>query len=222
MPALTPLNEMIRGQNVTASEVGALMARYPYTEPSYGLHPYTTPELIWDRLCSPFALEDIPNEAMETGSFMEPAIAALAARRLELRIRANSKTYVHRRVRLAATPDYLVIGQPPGLLEIKLSGRVEMWPYRGPMPSHVEWQVRAQLACTRRFTAAVCVLVGAGLRTFLVEREPDKEAEMLANVDRFWRDHVVTGIRPTPALPAIQTFSFDADPAIREKETTPA
>lgn len=208
MPPLTPRNLELRAQNVTASEVGALL----------GEHPYTDPSLIWDRLCSPFALDRPSTEAMETGSFMEPAIAALAARRLELRIRANSKTYVHPKVRLSATPDYLVIGQPPGLLEIKMSGRVEMWPYRGPIPEHIEWQVRAQMACTRRYTVAVCVLVGVGLRTFLFDREPDKEARMLAAVDRFWRDHVVTGIRPAPAAPAMQTFSFDADPAIGEKE----
>lgn len=208
MPPLTPRNDEIRKFNVTASEVGALLED----------HPYTSPELIWDRLCSPFALEERSSEAMETGSFMEPAIAALAALRLELRIRANTKTYMHPRVHLCATPDYLVLGQPPGLLEIKMSGRVEMWPYRGPIPGHVEWQVRAQLACTRRYTAAVCVLVGVGLRTFLVEREPDKEAEMLAAVDRFWNDHVMTGIRPAPRPEVMQTFSFEADPAIREKE----
>jgi putative phage-type endonuclease len=210
MPPLTPRNREIRSENVTASEVGALL----------GEHPYTDPAGIWDRLLNPFAPTEAPSEAMETGSFMEPAIAALAARRLDLRIRANSKTYVHPKVRLSATPDYLVIGQPPGLLEIKMSGRPEMWPYRGSMPAHVEWQVRAQMACARRYTAAVCVLVGVGLRTFLLERELDKEAEMLAAVDRFWRDHVVTRIRPgaTSAWPSIPTFSFEADPAIREKE----
>lgn len=210
MPPLTPRNAEIRAENVTASEVGALLAE----------HPYTNPQLIWDRLCSPFALTEVASEAMETGSFMEPAIAALAARRLDLRIRANNKTYVHPKVRLSATPDYLVLGQPPGLLEIKMSGRPELWPYRGSLPSHVEWQVRAQMACTKRFTAAVCVLVGVGLRTFLIEREPDKEAEMLAAVDKFWRDHVVTKTRPgaDSPWPSVPTFSFDADRAIPEKE----
>lgn len=210
MPPLTPKNAQIRSENVTASEVGALLAEHPYTDPAG----------IWDRLLNPFAPQEAPSEAMETGSFMEPAIAALAARRLDLRIRANSKTYVHPKARLCATPDYLVIGQPPGLLEIKMSGRPEMWPYRGSMPAYVEWQVRAQMACTRRYTAAVCVLVGVGLRPFLLERELDKEAEMLAAVDRFWRDHVVTRQRPGAASPwpSIPTFSFDTDPAIREKE----
>lgn len=198
MPPLNPRNDAIRSENVTASEVGALL----------GPHPYITPEGIWDRLCSPFALTRDVNEYMETGTAMEPAIAALAARRLGLRLRANSKTYVHKRVRLCATPDYLVLGEPPGLVEIKLSGRPEMWPIRGPLPLHVEAQVRAQMACTNRNTAAVCVLVGAGLRTFLLEREPDMEDRMLTKVDAFWRDHILTGIRPEPAAPAELFLDF--------------
>lgn len=195
MPPLTPRNDEIRAQNVTASEVGALM----------GPHPYMTPELIWDRLCSPFALEVVPNEAMDTGSFMEHAILRLAERRLSLRARANGRTFVHKRVRLCATPDAFVIGQPPGLIEIKLSGRPELW---RTLPEYVEWQVRAQMACTNRDTAAVCVLVSAGLRSFLVERDADKEAALLARVDGFWRDHVVTRARPEPAVPAELYLDF--------------
>jgi putative phage-type endonuclease len=186
---LTALNEEIRSQNVTASEVGALM----------GEHPYTTPELIWDRLCSPFALTRDQNEYMETGSHMESAILRLAEKRLHFRARQNQRTFTHKRVRLCATPDAFVLGQPPGLVEIKLSGRPEIW---RSVPPFVEWQVRAQMACTNRDTAAVCVLVGAGLRTFLLEREQDKEDQLVTRVDAFWRDHVVTGIRPEPAAPA--------------------
>lgn len=203
---LTPANDLLRSRNVTASEVGALMAT----------HPYTTPEQIWDRLMG-LAPEVIPSEAMDTGSFMETAILRLSERRLGLRARANARTFAHKTVQLCATPDAFVIGQPPGLIEIKLSGRTEMWPMRGPIPDHVAWQVRAQMACTGRATAAVCVFLGAGLRTYLLERDMELEAQMLAAVDQFWGDYVVTGIRPAPAAPVL-TFSFDANP-IREKET---
>lgn len=187
MPELTARNAAIRSQNVTASEVGALM----------GPHPYTTPEQIWDRLCSPFALERPTSEAMLNGTFLEPAIAALASKRLGLRLRATSKTYVHPTVRLCATPDYLVLGTPPGLVEIKLSGSRDMWSRIEP-PEHVLWQVRAQLACTARETAAICVLIGTGLRTYLVERDRAEEDRMLAAVDRFWREHIANGVRPEP------------------------
>lgn len=195
MPPLTQLNMELRAQNVTASEVGALLAD----------HPYTTPESIWDRLCSPFALERPTTEAMLNGTFLEPAIAQLASKRLGLRLRANSRTYVHPSVRLCATPDYLVLGTPPGLVEIKLSGSRDMWSRIDP-PDHVLWQVRAQMACAARETAAICVLIGTGLRTYLIERDRAEEDRMLAEVDRFWREHVVTGVRPEPRPPTAVEF----------------
>lgn len=191
MPPLDQKNRLIRSEYVTASEVGALLG------PG---HPYTTPEAIYDRLTSPVEPVERSSEAMLNGTFMEPAIARLAASRLGLRLRANRKTYVHKTSRLCATPDYLVLGSPPGLVEIKLSGRPEIWPLRGPIPVWVEAQVRAQLACTGRYTAAVCVLVGVGLRTFLLEREADKEEALLAAVDRFWTEHVAAGVRPVPVV----------------------
>ena len=197
MPPLTPANEAIRATNVTASEVGALL----------GEHPYATPEAIWDRLMSPFALTRETNEQMENGSFMESAILRLAEKRLGIRARLNSRTYVHKAVRLCATPDALVAGTPPGLVEIKLSGRVELW---RSVPEYVEWQVRAQMACTGRQTAAVCVFVGAGLRTFLLEREMDKEERMLEAVDAFWLGHIVTGIRPDPRPVEEPVYEFGA------------
>lgn len=202
---LTAANAAIRSKNVTASEVGALL----------GPHPYTDPLRIWDRLVSPLPMEQPQSEAMANGSFLEIAILRLAEQRLGIKARANSRTYVHPSVRLCATPDAFVLGTPPGLVEIKLSGRPEMW---RSVPEHVEWQVRAQMACTGRSTAAVCVLVGVGLRTFLLERDPELEARMLAAVDRFWRLNVTAQVRPAPGGPPDPTpFSFDADP-IREKE----
>lgn len=207
MPPLTERNHLIRAENVSASEVGALL----------GPHPYVTPERIWDRLVSPFPMEVVVSEAMDTGSFMEGAILRLAEKRLGIRARANSRTYVHPSVHLCATPDAFVIGTPPGLVEIKLSGRPEIW---RSVPEHVEWQVRAQMACANRDTAAVCVFVGVGLRTFLVERDIPEEERMLEAVDRFWNDYILPQRRPAPGgTPDPMPFSFDADP-IREKEAT--
>lgn len=186
---LTAANAEIRSQNVTASEVGALL----------GPHPYTDPLRIWDRLVSPLPMEQPQSEAMANGSFLEIAILRLAEQRLGIKARANSRTYVHKDVHLCATPDAFVLGTPPGLVEVKLSGRPELW---RSVPEHVEWQVRAQMACTGRSTAAVCVLVGVGLRTFLLERDEAKEELLLRTVDRFWRLNVIAQVRPQPAVPA--------------------
>ena len=183
MPELSAENRRIRALNVTASEVGALM----------GDHPYVTPGKIWDRLNGAPGPEQ--NEAMANGSAMEPAIARLASHRLGVRLRACTKTYEHKTVPLCATPDYYVLGTPPGLVEIKLSGSREMWSRDDP-PDHVLWQVRAQMACANRDTVAICVLVGSGLRTYIIERDRFAEEAMLEAVDTFWTNHVITGIRP--------------------------
>lgn len=183
MPQLTAENQRIRAQNVSASEVGALL----------GDHPYSTPGTIWDRLNG--APGPVENDAMRNGTELEPAIARLAEKRLGLRLRACTKTYEHPKVQLCATPDYYVLGTPPGLVEIKLSGSREMWSRDEP-PEHVEWQARAQMACTGRGTVAICVLVGSGLRTYIIERDTEKERAMTEAVDRFWTLYMVTGTRP--------------------------
>ena len=114
MPPLSSENRRIRAENVSASEVGALL----------GDHPYSTPQTIYDRLYGAPGPDE--NDAMRNGSAMEPAIAKLAAHRLGLRLRACTKTYEHPKVQLCATPDYYVLGTPPGLVEVKLSGSRQM------------------------------------------------------------------------------------------------
>ncbi len=212
MPPLTPGNEIIRATNVTASEVAALMPTG---------HPYATPESIYDRLT--VGAPDKSSQAMRIGSHMESAILRFAEAEIGFRARANSKTIEHRGVRLCATPDAFLLTQMPwaivperALIEVKMSGRPELWQ---DVPSYIDWQCRAQLACTGREVVYIVVLAGMRLLTLPVYRKPDKEAEMLAAVDTFWHDHIVPQVRPEPAAPVhALTFSFDADPAIREKE----
>ena len=212
MPGLTAANHLIRARNVTASEVAALLP---------GGHPYTDPQRIYDRLMS--AAETIESEAMRLGSFFEAGILRFAEQRDGFRARLNAKTIEHPTVRLCATPDAYLLTQHPtamvperGLIEVKMSARLELW---RELPSHVEAQARAQLACTGRDVVYVYVLVGMSLRAFSVYRDPDKETEILAAVQRFWTHNIVAGVRPEPAPPVPpMIFSFEADPANREKE----
>lgn len=205
MPPLTQANEVIRRENVTASEVAALLA---------GGHPYTTPEGIYDRLTLP----DVPrkdSQAMRLGSHMEGAILRFAETELGFRARASARSFVHPRVRLAATPDAFAIGRMPwavaperAIVEVKMSGRPELW---RDVPSYIDWQCRAQMACTGRDVVYIVVLAAMRLLTFPVYRDPDKEAELTDAVQRFWTDHIVARVRPVPAAPVpVMTFSFDA------------
>ena len=195
MPALTPANDLIRSRNVSASEVGALLAH----------HPYTNPTKIYDRLMTPAADMHRQSEAMAIGSFMEPYVARYAASKLGLRLRAATRTIEYKgiftrddgdrvNVNLCATPDYYVLGQRM-LVEIKVSSIMYGWNEDSLHPQY-EWQARAQMACTDRDTCIVCAMVGSTFFHIPIVRDLHKERMMLSAVDRFWYDHVMPGIRP--------------------------
>lgn len=212
MPPLTQANQRIRAQNVTASEVAALLP---------GGHPYTTPEAIYDRLT--IGVADGSSMAMRIGSHMESAILRFAETEIGFRARANTRTLVHPKVPLAATPDAFALTPLPwamvperALIEIKMSGRAELW---REVPEYIAWQARAQLAVTDRDVVYIVVLAAMRLLSFAVYREPDKETELLDAVQRFWTDHVAAGVRPVPTVSVLSMpFSFEADGAIPEKE----
>lgn len=213
IPPLTAANLAIRATNVTASEVAALMPTG---------HPYATPQGIYDRLMQPAAAaldRSDGSQAMRIGSFMETAILRFAEAELGFRARANTKTYAHPTVRLSATPDAFPLTRLPweiaperALIEVKMSGRAELWQ---DVPSYIEWQCRAQLACTDLDVVYIVVLAAMRLLTFPVYREPAKETELLETVDAFWRDHIVARVRPEPAVPVFTgPISFEAAEAI--------
>lgn len=207
MPPLTEANRLIRANNVTASEVAALMPTG---------HPYATPRSIYDRLMAPDTGADKGSQAMRIGSHMEAAILRFAETEIGFRARANARSFVHPVVRLAATPDAFVIGRMPwaigperAIVEVKMSGRAELW---RDVPDYIEWQSRAQLACTGRDVVYIVVLAAMRLLSFPVEREAAKETALVEAVDAFWRDHILPRVRPEPAVPAFTgPFSFAAE-----------
>jgi predicted phage-related endonuclease len=185
VPPLTERNDVIRSRNVTASECYALL----------GKHPYHTPQSIYDRLSTPWDYgHPEQSEGMRLGVYMEPYIARYAARKLGLRVRANSRTIEHPKINLAATPDYLVLGESL-LLEIKLSGIMYGWSEEELHP-WIEYQARAQMACTNRGAVIICALVGVAFYTIPVVRDMEKEQRLLDAVDAFFTNHVIPGIRP--------------------------
>jgi predicted phage-related endonuclease len=197
VPALTSLNDLVRSRNVTASEVGALL----------DYHPYQTPTKIYDRLSTPAMDTHTQSEAMAIGVFLEPYVARYAARKLGLRLRAATRSIEYKgllekedgskvNVNLCATPDYYVL-QRSMLVEIKVSSIMYGWSQDDLHP-HYEWQARAQMACTNRDVCIVCALVGSTFYHIPVVRDLQKERRMLEAVDKFWYDHVMTGIRPEP------------------------
>jgi predicted phage-related endonuclease len=196
VPALTPDNDLIRARNVTASEVGALLDK----------HPYTSPTKIYDRLMTPAMDTHQQSEAMAIGVYLESHVARYAARKLGLRLRAYTRSVEYKgkpfpdrpaiTVNLCATPDYYVLGQS-ALVEIKVSSIMYGWT-EDTLHPHYEWQARAQMACTNRDLCIVCALVGSTFYHIPVSRDMEKERRMLEAVDTFWYAHVMPGIRPVP------------------------
>lgn len=187
MPPLTEESQRIRNRNITASEVGALM----------GKHPYTSPADIYDRLRDPElwqSLRDPQSEAMALGVYFEPHIARYAARKLGLRLRANTRTIKHRTHQLCATPDYIVLGRRM-LVEVKLSSIMYGWD-EANLAEHIEWQARAQMACTDRDAVIIAALVGSRFYDIPVIRDADKERRMLDAVAEMYVLAMSHGERP--------------------------
>jgi predicted phage-related endonuclease len=214
VPPLTRVNQAIRAANVTASEVAALMPTG---------HPYATPERIYDRIVD--RAESPTSLAMRVGSALEVPVLRIAEAEFGFRARSNTRTYVHPKVNLCATPDAFAVTRMPwafveeqALIEVKVSGRAELW---REVPDYIDWQCRAQLACTGRDIVYIVVLAAMRLLWFPVEREAEKEAVLVEAVDAFWRDHIAARVRPEPTVSApSMPFSFEAGPAIREMEAT--
>jgi len=194
MPPLTAASNIIRARNVTASEVGALL----------GPHPYMTPQTIYDRLRDPITYEahrDPQSESMYLGVFFERRIAQYAAQKLGLKLRSNSRTVEHPDYPLCATPDFIVLNARM-LVECKLSSIMYGWAEDVLQP-HIEWQARAQLACTDRDVCIVAALVGSRFYTVPVIRNDEKEGRMRLAVRQMMQD-VKAGNRP-PDAPVTET-----------------
>ena len=149
---------------------------------------------------------------MTLGSFFEATILRYAEQRDGFRARLNARTFEHPAMFLCATVDAFVTKPGPwvmvperALVEIKLSGRPDIW---GSVPPYIEWQVRAQLACTARDVGYVYVLIsGTQLRRFEVHRNAAKEEQLLAAVQRFCTHNIAAGVRPDEAPVApVMTF----------------
>jgi hypothetical protein len=156
-----------------------------------------TPAKIYDRLRDPIAYEltrDPQSEAMALGVYFEPHIARYAARKLGLRLRANNRTIEHKTHPLCATPDYLVLGRRI-LVEVKLSSIMYGWDSES-LAEHIEWQARAQMACTDRDAVIIAALVGSRFYDIPVVRNADKERRMLDAVAEMYTLAMSGGTRP--------------------------
>lgn len=193
MPPLTQANIERRAGRVSASEIGALMPEG---------HPYLTPGDVWRRVHGVWG-EPRTSLPMRIGSALEAGILQLVAAENGWQVKANRHTFYSRTAPLCATPDARILGAPE-LIEVKYSGRAEIWVN---LPPHIYWQVQAQMACVERIeTVHVVVLVG----TRLIAHSVDRNHLAIRRLSAAARELVNATECPAGDLPAVAT-TIDTD-----------
>lgn len=183
----------LRAADVTSTEVAAL----------FGLSPYVTQFELWHRHRTNAILQLEPNERMNWGSRLEPAIAGGLAEDHGWKLRPMKEYIRLPERRLGASFDYSTVDDD-GILECKNVDSLAFrdgWIVDGDeveAPPHIEIQVQAQLAVSGKKLARIGVLVG-GNKGVVLEREPDHRVimQLFEKAERFW-ETVDKGIEPTP------------------------
>ncbi|MEJ5169376.1 MAG: YqaJ viral recombinase family protein [Fimbriimonadales bacterium] len=168
-----------------------------------GLSRFRTPYDVW---MEKTGRSTGPRETarMEWGKRLEPAVAQAFSDRTGLPISKGAFAMHRDHPFLGASPDYLIEGERPGVLECKTSGGVLMWPpdmaYSGIDPGY-EAQVRWYAGITGRTDQLwVAVLInGCDFRIYPVSWDGEFYLAMVEAAIRFWKDHVEADVPPEGA-----------------------
>lgn len=182
-----------RKSDITSTEVAAL----------FGCSPYLTAYELFHRKTGAIDAAFEVNERMEVGQVIEPAIAALASRRLGIEL-VPFKEYARiPEVRAGASFDYrstsgdlIVECKNVDGLEFKRKWLTEFDNIEAP--PHIELQVQAQMEVADVDRCVIAALVG-GNELKIIERERDREigAMILAKIADFWK-RIADGNPPPP------------------------
>jgi predicted phage-related endonuclease len=183
-----------RKADVTASAIGAL----------FGHHPFTTAlKLHLEKRGVNFANPD--NRVTRRGRWLEPAVAA--AVREERPGWAIEPANIYLRdgdLRLGATPDFFIAGDPRGrgVLQAKTTVPAELekyWDAGREIPPWIAWQTRTEMMLADAAFGAVAVLVddpfNMDIHVIEIARDTEAEAAIAAAVRQFWHD-VERGAQP--------------------------
>ena len=141
------------------------------------------------------------------GRILEPAVgAAVAEARPDWQLEPAGAFFCDTGERIAATPDFLIGGDPRGLgvLQAKTADPAVYardWSSGAEVPFWITLQALTEAMLTNAAFAVVAVLsvdpYGLPCSIHEIERHPEAEAKILAAVMRFWGD-VERGIEPEP------------------------
>lgn len=186
-----------RRNGIGASDVAGIL----------GISPWESPYSIWATKVG-VTPDDDATEAMEIGLALEPAINTMFHRRTGLFVAGEQTWCTHATETWArATLDGFVHEGPVFDLDAALGGleakstsdSVKHWESNG-IPVHYAAQVQFQMWVTgmpRTWVAVFHASFGMRFAVYEVQRDEDDIALIAKECERFWFDHVVTGVAPT-------------------------
>lgn len=166
-----------------------------------GVHPYRAPIDVWlDKvgLAEPWA----GNESTLWGDLLEPVIAAEYARRTGRETARTERLLRHpKHPWMIGNPDRILVGANKGL-EIKTAGfrSIHRWGEEAEdCPEEYIVQCCWYMAISGCEEWDLVVLLGGQqMRIYTIQRDRDLEDLMIEAGGRFWVEHVLAGVQPTP------------------------
>lgn len=188
-----------RKQDITASTMGALF--------DCEMPGETTMLRLWAEQRG-VEFENKPETPlMRRGRRLERVVGEeVAEQRPEWTIEPVNAYYREPSLRIGATPDFWVLGDPRGraVLQAKTcapSVLAKHWDQGRVPPEWIEWQVRTEMLLTNASFGVIAVLVvdpyAFDTHIIEVERDPARDAAIITAVATFW-DKVRRGIEPEP------------------------
>lgn len=187
------------GRIVTASKVPAII----------GVSPWESPRSMWHKMRGDVTDDRTESPVMLRGNILEPAVLAWWLHQHPEAVDAGRQRYHQVDKWCGATTDldaYMLSGESTSdvldtlvIVEAKTAARADEWGDTGTdlIPVHYLTQVYWQLAmCPEAVRAYVAVLLGPGLefREYVVERDEDIQADLVARCRAFYDS--LTGDEP--------------------------
>jgi putative phage-type endonuclease len=184
-----------RTQDVTSTAVSAL----------FGGNPWQTTYELWQEKKSGEIVEIPQTDRMKWGTRLESAIATGVAEDEGWNVRAWNTYERVPELRIGASFDYRILGEPKAVLEIKC---VDSWIFRQTWvehpngdvepPPYMEFQLQHEMLVSGYEQAYLYALVG-GNNPVKIYREADPKFQkaIIAKVSQFW-ESIATNQEPAP------------------------
>lgn len=207
-----------RKQYIGASEAAAVMP----DGQGRVLHRFTGPVELWQRKRGLIG-EAVSTPVMQIGNLLEPLIWQESYRLLpdDTRLGPAFADPALRSGALGAHPDAICSEGP---IDFKAVTKTrEGWDCA--IPLHYLVQLAAQTACMGMTSSQARIVSchldrGAEVRVSVVEVTAEWVSAVQARADEFWRDYVLTGVRPPDLLPAGSTVPVPLPPGEGERLAT--